>query len=345
MKYRLMDFLACPKCRSHRLSVEEKEVIEKPIYSSHFSGNHRDGIRMSNRQEVEIISGTIHCGDCGQEYPIENGIPNMLLEEEGQSSLHRHTIFDQNQSVWKDHFLEIAAPLLPKDFLGKVVVDLGCGYGRHSFYSALYGAELICIDNAIDALQSTQKNTSGFTHRHLIQADARNLPLKSASIDILYCYGLLHHIENPNKALDEMDLVLKAGGCLSLWVYGPRQGATLQINNLIRSQTADMSHDSLLRLAESIARFLRVFSHTPYRWFGNVPYFGDILSHLPVHDHHKWPFDVVVADIYDRLRVKVLQWFTKEDLEKWYGNKGYSNISVRRRIRNNETFCCCGWKR
>ena len=97
MKYRLMEYLACPQCRSSKLSVEEKQVLEVPICTSHFPDNQRDGVQLATRVEVEIQEGTIHCGECGKGFPIENGIPNFLLKEEGRSTQHQHTIFDQNQ--------------------------------------------------------------------------------------------------------------------------------------------------------------------------------------------------------------------------------------------------------
>ena len=138
MKYRVMEFLACPKCKRQNLSIEEKKSIQVPIFESHFVNAQRDGVQISDRKETEIIEGVIHCSDCGATYPIEDGIPNFLLHEPGASTQHRHTIFDQSIPVWEKQFLEITAPLLPKDFLGKLVVDVGCGYGSHSYYAALY---------------------------------------------------------------------------------------------------------------------------------------------------------------------------------------------------------------
>ena len=176
-------------------------------------------------------------------------------------------------------------------------------------------------------------------------ADAAQLPIKSQAIDHAYCFGVLHHIENPLEVMKKATDILKPSGSLSIWVYGPRQGLTLMINNALRGMTTNMSHDELLRFSRLIASSLRLFSHTPYKVFGQIPALRSVVSHLPVHDHHKWPFDVVVADIYDRLRIPVLHWFTGEDLEKWYGNMGYANFTVRRRVGNNETFCAIGFRR
>ncbi|MBO8181512.1 MAG: methytransferase partner Trm112 [Archaeoglobus sp.] len=54
MKKDLMEILACPVCKGDlELKIDEE----------------KDG---------EVISGTIICKKCGEKYPIEDGIPNML---------------------------------------------------------------------------------------------------------------------------------------------------------------------------------------------------------------------------------------------------------------------------
>ncbi|MFB6233736.1 MAG: methytransferase partner Trm112 [Haloarculaceae archaeon] len=54
MKESLMDIICCPEDKHDLdLSVEE----------------HDDG---------EIITGTLTCTECGEVYPIEDGIPNLL---------------------------------------------------------------------------------------------------------------------------------------------------------------------------------------------------------------------------------------------------------------------------
>ncbi len=57
MKRKLLDILACPLCKSDlELEVEEEN-------------------------EEEIIKGKLICKKCKVEYPIEDGIPNMLPPE------------------------------------------------------------------------------------------------------------------------------------------------------------------------------------------------------------------------------------------------------------------------
>ena len=53
-----MDILCCPECKGDLdLSVDEE----------------KDG---------EIITGKLSCNSCKRDYPIDDAIPNMLIEDE-----------------------------------------------------------------------------------------------------------------------------------------------------------------------------------------------------------------------------------------------------------------------
>lgn len=54
MKRELMDILRCPKC---------KGVLELEV----------------SLEEEEIEEGTLFCDSCKRKYPVEKGIPDMLV--------------------------------------------------------------------------------------------------------------------------------------------------------------------------------------------------------------------------------------------------------------------------
>ncbi|MFA5332557.1 MAG: methytransferase partner Trm112 [Methanoregula sp.] len=54
MKHKLMDILCCPVCKGDLVLHIDKE------------------------DEKEILEGTLHCAACGVDYPIHEGIPNLL---------------------------------------------------------------------------------------------------------------------------------------------------------------------------------------------------------------------------------------------------------------------------
>jgi uncharacterized protein YbaR (Trm112 family) len=54
MKEELMDILCCPLDK-HELDLD-----------------------VDHRDDTEIVTGTLTCTECGESYPIEDGIPNLL---------------------------------------------------------------------------------------------------------------------------------------------------------------------------------------------------------------------------------------------------------------------------
>ena len=137
MKIRLLEYLACPNCLDSQFTLEIKEEREEKIYHSHFRGIDRglEGVQFAQREEIEVEEGVLHCGKCGQHYLIKEGIPRMILGENSERNIqsgHRLTRFDAREdlSVWEKNFQELIAPLNKDSFVGKTVLDLGCGYGR-----------------------------------------------------------------------------------------------------------------------------------------------------------------------------------------------------------------------
>ncbi len=296
---------------------------------------------------TEVIEGTLTCRGCSAQYAIAGGVPRMLPVgvASGPGTGHRWTEFAEAVPQYEANFLDIAAPLVPADFTGRLVLDAGAGFGRHAFFAARYGADVVALDSSSEAVASAYQNLRSNVRAHVIQGDITRPPLRRNIFDLVYSFGVLHHLENARATFGILTELVRPGGRLSIWAYGPRQGLTRIVSGALRGATAQMSADQLHLVSRGISSGLRVFSHTPYRWLGPVPVVGGILSHLPVHDHHQWPFDVVVADVYDRLRIPVTGYFPGEEIERWYAEGGFADIHVSRRVRNTESFRGLGVRR
>jgi SAM-dependent methyltransferase len=349
MKHNLLQWLACPACGGAPFALEVTRSTEVEAWHAHLPSDVEalPGVDPVKRKAEDILDGSLTCPSCGAVYPIAGGIPRLLVEPDQSrpSSAHTWTTFDRAEPVWERNFLQHIAPLGPGDFLGKVVLDAGCGYGRHTWLAARWGAEVVAMDRAPEAVDACRRNTQGLFGVHVIQGDIQRPPLRRSCFDLVYCLGVLHHMERARHGFRQLGGLLVTGGRLSVWMYGPRQGFASAVNRGLRVATTRMEAEQLHGLSRVIAGGLRVFSHTPYRALRPIPVLRDVVTHLPVHDHHKWPFDVVVADVYDRLSIPVTILVTGEELERWFFEERYADIEVSRRVRNNESFLGTGVRR
>lgn len=89
-----------------------------------------------------------------------------------------------------------------------VVLDLGCGEGR---FLRHLGEKAIGLDQNAASLEMARSICP-----NLIEADARQIPLDSSSVDGVHCSQLLEHFmpDDVHKILCEMNRVLKPGGVL-----------------------------------------------------------------------------------------------------------------------------------
>jgi 2-polyprenyl-3-methyl-5-hydroxy-6-metoxy-1,4-benzoquinol methylase/uncharacterized protein YbaR (Trm112 family) len=109
-------------------------------------------------------------------------------------------------------------PLAPAAGAGKIVVDVGCSWGRWSVAAARAGFFPIGLDVHIDALAAAER-----VSRHLgvetsqVCGDVEVLPFRSGSVDVVFSYSVLQHIDRQKVArfFGEVARVLKPGGvCL-----------------------------------------------------------------------------------------------------------------------------------
>jgi SAM-dependent methyltransferase/uncharacterized protein YbaR (Trm112 family) len=98
---------------------------------------------------------------------------------------------------------------------GRVLLDLGCNWGRWCVAAAREGFKPIGIDPQIGALLAARRLCKKMgIEAHFICGDARHPPIISDRIDLVFSYSVLQHLSRPdvNRIAAQVHRVLKPRG-------------------------------------------------------------------------------------------------------------------------------------
>ena len=103
---------------------------------------------------------------------------------------------------------------LPPDyFKGKLCLDAGCGSGRFTYAMRQLGAIVDSLDVSSEAVRRCEE-----TNPYARVCDIRTLP-PSRLYDFVFCWGVLHHLENPREGFEHVVSQVRYGGVLHVMIY------------------------------------------------------------------------------------------------------------------------------
>jgi len=100
-----------------------------------------------------------------------------------------------------------------------VVADIGCGTGNVAELLSPVVEHVIAVDQSEPMLTAAQERLSGAKNVTFTQASVEGLPIESESVDAAVCMLVLHHIDDPARAIAEVRRILRGargGGALAL---------------------------------------------------------------------------------------------------------------------------------
>ena len=100
-----------------------------------------------------------------------------------------------------------------------IVLECACGTGMLSAAAASECRHLTATDFSVKMLKKAEKNCAAFDNIAFMQADITALPYPDGSFDKVMAGNVIHLLNNPLKALDEMNRVCKDGGTLIIPTY------------------------------------------------------------------------------------------------------------------------------
>ena len=102
---------------------------------------------------------------------------------------------------------------------GQVLLDAGCGEGRHCEGALELGAKVVGFDLNSTALTQAATRLLGKTNgSSFLKANALTLPFTDESFDRIICSEVMEHVENYKIAITELYRVIKPGGRIAVTI-------------------------------------------------------------------------------------------------------------------------------
>jgi len=202
MKPSLLPYLACPACGGDLRLTQS------------------DG-------DSDVREGELTCTKCDRRTPITDGVPNFTADAEHPDEVHRTqenfgyswNVFAAQEKYFDAQFEGWIAPATAGEFKDQVVLEAGCGMGRHTEFVARSGAQAIIGVDFSSAVYPAERRVRDYPNAHIVRADINSLPLKACA-DIAFSVGVLHHLPEPRRGFLSVVSRLRPGGKMIAWVYG-----------------------------------------------------------------------------------------------------------------------------
>lgn len=331
MKRKVMEFLVCPACQMHfelSVAVEEGE---------------------------EVIEAALHCSNCGSDFPVTRGVPRLLpaaLSRDKQATAeafgYEWTHFTELTAQYREEFLDWIRPVTKEFFRDKVVLDAGCGKGRHAYLASQFGSrEVIAVDLS-DAVEAAFENTRSLPNVHVVQADIYALPFLQP-FDYVYSIGVVHHLPDPRRGFLSLLKHLKRGGRISVWVYG-REGNGWIVNlvNPLRIGLTSRAPKLFTRvLSFLLAVPLYVALKLVYGPVNRQPRLKGLCRFLFYNDYlsaiANFSFAENYWNVFDHLVAPTAFYLTRDEVAEWFPAERMQSVEISQRTGNSWRATAVSW--
>ena len=320
MKRRLLDYLVCRACGvPFELRVEREEGSE-------------------------IVEGSLACSACGASFPILHSIPRFvpaeLLEEKRATAAafgYEWTHYSELNEQYRAEFFDWIHPLQPEAFRDRMVLDAGCGKGRHAWLSAEFGARDVVGIDLSDAVEAAYENTRQLPNVHILQADIYHLPML-APFDLFYSIGVLHHLPDPKQGFLSLVGHLRPGGRAVIWVYGKEGNWWIEkIVNPVRIHFTSRAPKVVTRALSfllSLPLYLALkFLYRPAKnrpWLKKLLFYSEYLCTIS-----NYSFAENFWNVFDHLVAPTAFYHSRAEIEDWFVAAGLSEVLIAQRANNS----------
>ena len=318
MKRKLLEYLRCPSC-VNRIALESETGVEG----------------------AEIIEGQLACEGCERRFPIIRGVPRFAATENlepdkaatAENFGWQWQHFTHSDNLYADQFLGWIAPVVPGFFQGKIVLEGGCGKGRHTLLAASWGArEVIGVDLSA-AVETAFAATRHLENVHIVQADIYRLPFARV-FDYAFSIGVLHHLPDPRAGFRSLASKVKNLGHVSAWVYGAENNEwiTRAVNPLREKFSSRVDRRALLHLSKLPTAVMYLATKLVYGPLNRTATGSAFAQHLFYNDYlsaiSKFGWREQHTIVFDHLVAPTSHYIRREEFEEWWRDIQATDVTI-----------------
>jgi SAM-dependent methyltransferase/uncharacterized protein YbaR (Trm112 family) len=220
------------------------------------------------------------------------------------------------------------------ELAGALVLDAGCGTGRHTFHMARSGAREIVAMDFSQAIEVAAYNNRANPNTHFVQADIYHPPFRPRTFDLVYSLGVLHHLPDPEKGFRTLLPLLREGGFLNVYLYWNLEGeprwrrVALGGVTQVRRLTTRLPHALLKKLSWVIAAGFEVALVAPARALDRFPATRRLADRVPLGHYRKYSFRVLYTDQFDRFSAPIENRYSRAEVLGWFERAGLLDVVI-----------------
>lgn len=140
---------------------------------------------------------------------------------------------------------------LPKNYFdNKLVLDVGCGNGRLGRFMCASAKSYVGID--LSESVYAFPNYTNTENIILCRSNGTDLPTNDEVSDITVCWGVLHHMDDPQKGLHELIRSTKIGGEILIFIYPQTFDFRMNLNCFVKHIPPALLHEILSNTSDLI---------------------------------------------------------------------------------------------
>lgn len=285
---------------------------------------------MSEVREIKTVNRTIRCYDMP-----ESNIDAKTVSSFGDEWKAFHGFDEKDLKRIGDMYFDIVTDEMLNE--KSTVIDIGCGSGRFIRYLNGRFGKLVGMDPS-RAIFAADELIGKNEKAELLMASTDNIPFPDNTFDFGYSLGVLHHIPDTRKALNDCVAKVKPGGYFLLYLYYNLDNRPFYfkifywLSNLIRLGVSKLP----AKPKRWVCNVLAVLFYMPFvllcrflRWLGVSE---KVRKYIPLQAYERQSFYVIRNDSLDRFGTPLEQRFTKKQIQEMMTHAGLTDIIFSEKI-------------